>query len=179
MTQVSDDKMKMKSNGKRPFSPGNSPRWRNLIHPKNNTPVPDTTGVWWPTLGMDTRYILVNWREVRQEIFRLDLQNRSGLSILYWHKHSNLTTRQASWKWKGGNYLCGVLEIPSSKRLYIYIYVFIVYMYYVRILYGEKHVILFIFLTDTVIGQNSTSGSKASHGSTIGWDGLWKNNSGN
>ena len=117
MTQVSDDKMKMKSNGKRPFSPGNSPRWSNRIHPKNNIPVPDTTGVWWPTLGMDTRYILVNWREVRQEIFRLDLQNRSGLSILYCHKHSNLTTRQASWKWKGGNCLCGVLESPSSKRL--------------------------------------------------------------
>ena len=42
-----------------------------------------------------------------------------------------------------------------------------------------KHIILFIFLTDTVIGQNSTSGPKASHCSTFGWDRFWKNNSGN
>ena len=126
---------------------------------------------------MGTRYILVNWREVRQEIFRLDLQNRSGLSILYCYKPSNLTTRQASWKWKGGSCLCGVLESPSSKRLHIYI--FIVYMYIAWTLNGTKACNIFFCLTDTVKGQNWTSGSKASHGSTFGWDWFWKNYSGN
>ena len=67
--QISDDKMKMKSNGKRPFSPGNSPRWA-------KTTTCTSTKVSHVTSGMDTRYILASWKAGRQGTTRPDMQSR-------------------------------------------------------------------------------------------------------